>query len=92
MKWPKIRLPLTLYNKLFQHQRIGVQWMASLYLNEIKGGILADDMGMVSLIAYTVMFNWIGCFRIINNTLSFILPFQGQNYANTSLSRITNES
>ena len=58
VKWPKIRLPLTLYNKLFQHQRIGVQWMASLYLNEIKGGILADDMGMVSLTAY-VMFNWL---------------------------------
>jgi len=45
-KWPKIRLPLPLYNKLFQHQRIGVQWMASLYKNEIKGGILADDMGV----------------------------------------------
>jgi len=27
IKWPKIRLPLALYNKLFQHQRIGVQWM-----------------------------------------------------------------
>jgi len=45
-KWPKVRLPLPLYNKLFQHQRIGVQWMASLYKNEIKGGILADDMGV----------------------------------------------
>jgi len=46
VKWPGIRLPLALYNKLFQHQRIGVQWMASLHRNKIKGGILADDMGM----------------------------------------------
>ena len=42
VKWPKIRLPLTLYNKLFKHQRIGIQWMASLYKNEIKGGILGE--------------------------------------------------
>lgn len=45
-KWPKIRLPLALYNKLYQHQRIGCQWMASLHHNDIKGGILADDMGL----------------------------------------------
>ncbi len=55
VKWPKVRLPLSLYNKLFQHQRIGVQWMASLHRNRIKGGILADDMGMgktLSTLAY----------------------------------------
>lgn len=46
VQWPKVRLPLPLYNKLFQHQRIGVQWMASLHNNTIQGGILADDMGM----------------------------------------------
>ena len=45
-KRPKIRLPLALYNKLYQHQRIGCQWMASLHHNDIKGGILADDMGL----------------------------------------------
>ncbi|KAL9183089.1 hypothetical protein ACHAXT_004876 [Thalassiosira profunda] len=44
--WPKIRLPLALYNKLFPHQRIGIQWMASLHKNEIRGGVLADDMGL----------------------------------------------
>lgn len=47
-KWPRIRLPFTTYQKLYQHQRIGIQWMASLHRNTIKGGILADDMGMVS--------------------------------------------
>lgn len=45
-KWPKINLPLPLYKKLYQHQRIGVQWMASLHHNEIRGGLLADDMGL----------------------------------------------
>ena len=45
-EWPRVRMPLSLYTDLFQHQRIGVQWMASLHDNVIKGGILADDMGM----------------------------------------------
>jgi len=45
-RWPRVRLPLALYDKLFRHQRIGVQWMASLHGNEIGGGILADDMGL----------------------------------------------
>ncbi|EJK75367.1 hypothetical protein THAOC_02911 [Thalassiosira oceanica] len=44
--WPRVRMPLSLYTNLYQHQRIGVQWMASLHDNVIKGGILADDMGM----------------------------------------------
>ena len=46
-KWPRIRLPLPLYQKLFQHQRIGVQWMASLHRNKIKGGILAVSEELV---------------------------------------------
>jgi hypothetical protein len=46
VRWPRVRLPLALYDKLFRHQRIGVQWMASLHGNEIGGGILADDMGL----------------------------------------------
>jgi SNF2 family DNA or RNA helicase len=45
-KWPKVRLPLIVYDKLFNHQRIGVQWMASLHDSVIGGGILADDMGL----------------------------------------------
>ncbi|KAL7519882.1 hypothetical protein ACHAWX_004636 [Stephanocyclus meneghinianus] len=45
-KWPRIRLPFSTYQKLYQHQRIGIQWIASLHRNTIKGGILADDMGM----------------------------------------------
>lgn len=45
-KWPKVRLPLIVYEKLFNHQRIGVQWMASLHDSIIGGGILADDMGL----------------------------------------------
>jgi SNF2 family DNA or RNA helicase len=49
-KWPKIRLPFSTYQRLFPHQRIGIQWMASLHRNAIKGGILADDMGMVRVL------------------------------------------
>jgi hypothetical protein len=43
VKWPRIRLPLAPYNKVFQHQRIGVQWTASLHRNIIKGGLLGEE-------------------------------------------------
>ena len=44
---PKIRLPKTLFSRLYDHQKVGVQWMASLHAAGV-GGILGDDMGMVS--------------------------------------------
>ena len=50
VRWPKIRLPLALYNKLFPHQRIGTQWMASLHRNKIKGGILGECQRVVVLV------------------------------------------
>ena len=31
--------------KLYTHQFVGVQWLHKLYRNNMKGGILADDMG-----------------------------------------------
>jgi len=43
--WPNLRLPTQLYQRLYPHQRIGVQWMASLHRGGI-GGILGDDMGL----------------------------------------------
>ena len=44
-KWPKYAIPKRLFDKLYDHQKVGVQWMASLYSKGI-GGILADDMGL----------------------------------------------
>ena len=46
--WPKIYIPAKLYDKLYDHQKIGVQWLASLYSKGI-GGILGDDMGLGKL-------------------------------------------
>ena len=45
IQYPKIRIPIKLYNKLYDHQRIGVEWIASLHMKGI-GGILGDDMGL----------------------------------------------
>lgn len=42
---PEIYLPSKLFRKLFEHQRIGVEWIASLHAKGI-GGILGDDMGL----------------------------------------------
>ena len=44
-----ICLPAKIYNRLYEHQKIGVQWLASLRWAGI-GGILGDDMGMVRYI------------------------------------------
>lgn len=43
--WPDLRVPADLFRNLFPHQKVAVQWMASLHENGI-GGCLADDMGM----------------------------------------------
>jgi SNF2 family DNA or RNA helicase len=45
VQWPKINIPAQLYDKLYDHQKIGVQWLASLHMKGI-GGILGDDMGL----------------------------------------------
>ena len=44
-EWPEISLPRSLYDRLFHHQKEGVQWMASMHENGV-GGILGDDMGL----------------------------------------------
>lgn len=43
VNWPEISVPCDLYERLYPHQKIGVQWMASMHINGI-GGILGDDM------------------------------------------------
>lgn len=45
LKWPKLDIPKQLYDKLYDHQKIGVQFLASLHAKGI-GGILGDDMGL----------------------------------------------
>lgn len=45
-QWPNFRIPTSLFNKLYDFQRTGVQWMAGLYNARIRGGVLGDDMGM----------------------------------------------
>lgn len=40
--WPKFNIPEVLFNKLYDHQKIGVQWMASLLAKSV-GGILGKS-------------------------------------------------
>lgn len=42
---PMLDLPVAMQNRLMDHQKIGVRWLHSLYLNN-SGGILGDDMGL----------------------------------------------
>lgn len=43
---PSLALPTTLHEKLFDHQKYGVNWMYNLFANGERGAILADDMGL----------------------------------------------
>ena len=45
VKMPDFRIPASLYNRLFDHQKDGVAWMAGLHSSGV-GGLLGDDMGM----------------------------------------------
>jgi DNA excision repair protein ERCC-6 len=45
VKNPKLRVPAKLFQRLFDHQKAGVVWMAGLHCEKI-GGLLGDDMGM----------------------------------------------
>ena len=40
--WPKFNIPEVLFDKLYDHQKIGVQWMASLHAESV-GGILGKS-------------------------------------------------
>ncbi len=46
-KLPAFSIPSDLYESLYDFQKDGVAWMAGLHMPKI-GGILGDDMGMVS--------------------------------------------
>lgn len=35
--WPALRIPADLYNSLYPHQKVGVQWMASMHSKKIGG-------------------------------------------------------
>jgi SNF2 family DNA or RNA helicase len=38
-------LPASIYERLFEHQKLGVKWLYCLYRAK-KGGVLGDDMGL----------------------------------------------
>ena len=42
---PPLPLPAALEQRMFPHQREGVQWLYNLHHREL-GGILGDDMGL----------------------------------------------
>lgn len=45
--------------ELFPHQRIGVGWLQSLFLDPgVRGGLLADDMGLGKTIQVLSFFHW----------------------------------
>ena len=45
--FPALSIPSDLFDQLYDFQKAGVAWMASLHRMKV-GGILGDDMGMVS--------------------------------------------
>ncbi len=69
-KLPAFSIPSDLYDQLYDFQKEGVGWMASLHKNKI-GGILGDDMGMVS---QKKIRNTTVAFSILTVHFSFMFP------------------
>ncbi|XP_059482382.1 DNA excision repair protein ERCC-6-like [Neocloeon triangulifer] len=40
-----LEIPMSIWNKLYKYQQVGVQWMWELYQNG-SGGVLGDEMGL----------------------------------------------
>jgi len=68
VKWPELTLSAKAYDKLYAHQKIGVQWMASLHSNGV-GGILGDDMGLGKTIQTLTFIGGLMRSRSIRNAL-----------------------
>ena len=85
-KLPAFSIPADLYDQLYDFQKEGVGWMASLHKNKI-GGILGDDMGMVSQPKDT---KYDGCVFDTNSTFLFTVS-SGKNVYNACIHRWSNE-
>ena len=75
--WPNLRLPAELYQRLYPHQKIGVQWMASMHRGGV-GGILGDDMGLGKVSAHVHLY------EVSQPTLiSNLVAYSNQTYVPT---------
>ena len=70
VRWPKVIIPSKLYKKLYPHQRIGVQWMCSLFHSKtFCGGVLGDDMGLGKTLQTLTVIGGLMRSRSIRNAL-----------------------
>ncbi|KAI0565221.1 DNA helicase [Gracilaria domingensis] len=60
-----LRMPCSIYDKLFDYQKTGVQWLWELH-TQGTGGILGDEMGLgktVQIVAFLAALNYSGKLR-----------------------------
>ena len=77
--WPNFQLPYGVFQYLYEYQKVGVQWMASLYQQKnLIGGILADSMGMGEHVACDLQTS----FTIYRTDSSRTLALTSNKYCN----------
>ena len=71
--WPNMELNPKFYQNLYPHQRIGIQWLASMHCKRV-GGILGDDMGLGKVRSKLLLLSVV-CFSIALSTHYITLLF-----------------
>jgi SNF2 family DNA or RNA helicase len=72
--WPNMELNPKFYQNLYPHQRIGIQWLASMHCKRV-GGILGDDMGLGKVRSKLLLLSVYMCFSIALSTHYITLLF-----------------
>eukprot|EP00397_Hematodinium_sp_SG-2012_P000891 GEMP01000892.1.p1 GENE.GEMP01000892.1~~GEMP01000892.1.p1 ORF type:complete len:1434 (+),score=314.01 GEMP01000892.1:73-4374(+) len=60
---PEFKIPVAVYQNLYDYQRVSLAWLAGLYLKR-QGGILGDDMGMGKTVQVAAMLSGIWASKI----------------------------
>jgi SNF2 family DNA or RNA helicase len=53
-----IEVPSSLWTRMFEHQKLGVQWLANNFHSEYHGCILGDDMGLGKTFQICTLLTW----------------------------------
>jgi hypothetical protein len=68
-----LRIPLSVWEKLYQHQQTSVKWLWELYCNQ-TGGIIADEMGLGKTIQAVCFCAGLDYSKLLTNPILIICP------------------
>lgn len=82
-------MPKEIYERLFPHQRIGIEWMYKLFRSKM-GGVLGDDMGLGKTVQVAVYLRALFLAEQIDRVL-IIVPATMKSFWEAELQRWIND-